>query len=251
MVGGVLSRRRFLAGSGAVVAGFAAGGSFGPAGASQAAARAGRLRGGSAALATVTSHAARHPLDPLDADEIMTVFRIVEHSPHYGPEVFFPIVKLVEPSKDELAAWHPGAPIPRRAFANVYDHGRNLLSEALIDLRAGAIERWTDRPDAQPAVYLSEWSQSIETVMRDPRWRATMTRRGIDPDDVYVDIWAPGELPSPLAATGDRFMRLCAHAGRDRTAVLRRRLRSAPAGTVRATSAVGDALPAPGAVRGR
>jgi primary-amine oxidase len=153
------------------------------------------------------AHAIRHPLDPLDASEIMKVFRIVEHSPRYGPDVFFPIVKLAEPSKHELAAWHPGASIPRRAFANVYNHKRNLLSEAVIDLRAGLIEQWTDRPDAQPAVYLSEWTQSIETVKRDPRWRAAIKRRGIDPADVYVDIWAPGDLPPRFAATGNRYMR--------------------------------------------
>ena len=50
---------------------------------------------------------------------------------------------------------------------------------------------WTPRPDAQPAVFLSEYATADALVHAYPPFKKAMRDRGIDPDDVYVDVWAP------------------------------------------------------------
>jgi primary-amine oxidase len=169
-----------------------------------AASSAGRGR----ALAAAGGPAASDPLDPLTADEIQTTFAVIEHSRRLSPGTFFPIVKLDEPTKT-AAVWTPTASFDRRAFANVFDRGANKLYEAVVDLKTKELVSWTPRPDAQPAVYLSEYGAADAAVHAYAPFKKAMRDRGLDPNDVYVDVWAPGDSPSS-AAPGTRLLRALA-----------------------------------------
>ena len=98
--------------------------------------------------------------------------------------------------------------MPRRAFANVYDRVTNRLYEAVVDPAAQTILSWTPKPaGTQPAVWGNEFDEADAIVRADPRFAAKMAARGVDPGAVYIDVWAPGELPAALKATGHRFLR--------------------------------------------
>jgi primary-amine oxidase len=101
----------------------------------------------------------------------------------------------------------PGKPFTREAFADVYDRAANRLYEAVVDLRAGKLVSWTPRPGEQPAVTGTEFTDADTLMRADPRWQKAMRRRGIDPKDVFLDVWAPGDVNIPGAKVGDRYLR--------------------------------------------
>src|SRR5215210_6677213 len=152
--------------------------------------------------------AATDPLDPLTADEILTTFKVIEQSRKLPPGTLFPVVKLEEPAKD-AGAWTLGNDFTRRAFAAVFDRRANKLYEAVVDLKTTQLVSWTPRPDAQPAVSLSEYGLADAIVHAYAPFKKAMRDRGLNPDDVYVDVWAPGDPPSS-AAPGTRLIRTLA-----------------------------------------
>jgi primary-amine oxidase len=169
-----------------------------------AASQAGRGR----LLASTGAAAPSDPLDPLTADEIQTTFKVIEGSRRLARGTYFPLVKLDEPAKSP-ASWTPGTHFERRAYADVFDHGANQLYGAVVDLNTKQLVSWTPRPDAEPAVFLSEYATADALVHAYAPFKKAMRDRGIDPDDVYVDVWAPGDAPSS-AAPGTRLIRTLA-----------------------------------------
>ena len=151
-----------------------------------------------------------HPLDPLSTQEIRTAFRVIEASQQFPAGAFFPIVTLKEPPKSEVNAWVPGDSFRREAFANVYDRATNRLFEAVVNLRTEQLISFTRKQGAQPAVFASEFVDADTAVRADPRWRQAMRDRGIAPKDVYIDVWAPGDILVPNHPAGGRVLRAIA-----------------------------------------
>lgn len=150
---------------------------------------------------------AQHPLDPLTPPEIEAAVAVARRAKDLPAGVFFPQVALQEPSKKAVLAWKPGRRVPRRAGLVVYDRDADRMSEAVVDLGAGKLVSWTDRPGAQPNVMLEEFETLPAVVKADGRWRAAMKRRGLDPDKVWVDLWAAGPMSAAETATGSRLLR--------------------------------------------
>jgi primary-amine oxidase len=148
-----------------------------------------------------------HPLEPLSAGEIKQAFALIEGDTRFPTGAVFPIVELKEPPKQEVLAWSPGKRSSREAFANVYDPKRNLLFEVVADLRAKRITSWIARPGREPAVYADEYNIADGIVRADTRWQHAMRVRGINPNDVYLDGWAPGALPIAGVKPGTRLLR--------------------------------------------
>ncbi len=145
----------------------------------------------------------------MTADEIQTTFKVIEGSRRLARGTYFPLVKLDEPAKSP-ASWTPGTSTStRRAYADVFDHAANQLYGAVVDLNTKQLVSWTPRPDAEPAVSLSEYATADALVHAYAPFKKAMRDRGIDPDDVYVDVWAPGDAPSS-AAPGTRLIRTLA-----------------------------------------
>jgi len=148
-----------------------------------------------------------HPLDPLTVDEINAAIAVIENYSKFPQGAFFPIVALKEPRKEDVLAWSPGKSFKRQAFANVYDRGRNQLFEVIVDLIAKRVVSWTARPGLQPAVTASEYGDADAIARADKRWQKAMAQRGINPDDVYLDVWAPGDVLLPNVKPGTRLLR--------------------------------------------
>jgi primary-amine oxidase len=161
----------------------------------------------SAAPAFVDSHPQASPVDPLSAAEIKTTFRVIEASPKFPKGAFFNTVRLQDPPKAEVLAWSPGKPFSRRAFADVYDRRTNRLYQVVVDLRAKRLVSWKLKPGAQPPVSETEYEDAASVIQADPRWQRAMRRRGIPIKDVYLDVWAPGEVRVKGSRPGTRYLR--------------------------------------------
>jgi primary-amine oxidase len=151
------------------------------------------------------------PLDPLSGPEIRTAIRAVESYASFPAGAFFPLVSLKEPRKADLLAWSPGRPFGREAYADVYEPASNRLFAAVVDLRTtpATVTSFTRRAGLQPAVYATEYVDADTAVRANQSWRDAMRARGItNTDNVYLDVWAPGdvELPAGVPA-GTRLLR--------------------------------------------
>ncbi|HEX7239283.1 MAG TPA: hypothetical protein VF263_03375, partial [Longimicrobiaceae bacterium] len=149
---------------------------------------------------------ARHPLDPLTAEEIAAAAGVLKASPGFPRDALFSTIVLAEPEKAEVLGHRPGAPVGRRAFSVVLDRRGNRTFEATVDLGAGRVLSWNRVEGAQPAVLTGEYEALQSIVKADAGWRAAMRRRGIrDFEKVQIDGWAVGEVPE--ARRGARLLR--------------------------------------------
>lgn len=147
------------------------------------------------------------PLDPLSAPELKAAIKTIKADPRFPAGASFPIIRLAEPSKDAVLAWSPGAPVTRRAFANVYDAPRNHLYEVVVDLASRTVVSWTRVRGRQPSVSASEFALAQKIIRKDPRWQHAMQIRGLNPKDVFLDVWAPGDQKVPGVKPGTRLVR--------------------------------------------
>ena len=132
---------------------------------------------------------------------------IIESDSRFPAEGFFPTISLQEPPKADVQAWRPRTPITRQAQADVYDQAANALSRVVVDLCSRSVESWTPVPGAQPPIYMTEWTDAVAVVRADTRWQDAMRARDVKPDDVYVDIWAPGDVTGVPNPDGHRLLR--------------------------------------------
>jgi primary-amine oxidase len=148
--------------------------------------------------------AATHPLEPLSPAEIHETYQLVQahfagaagHLPPSG--LSFPSLWLQEPSKAFVLGWSPGEPIPRQARVEVMHRATNRLYVALVDLVANSVAGVQPLPlGTQAAVTAEEFVVAEEIVQAYAPWRQAMAARGLDPDEVYVDVWAPGDVELP------------------------------------------------------
>lgn len=155
-------------------------------------------------LLSLSAAAAMHPLEPLSAGEHRAAYELTRA--HFAAALgipadalLFPFVALREPPKALVLA---GADVPREATLHVLHAPSNRLWIVTVDLRGNRVTRLELAPaGTQPAVAAEEYTTADELVRAYEPWREAMRQRGVDPDDVYVDVWAPGDLDLPPAVT--------------------------------------------------
>jgi primary-amine oxidase len=148
------------------------------------------------AATPVLSKADRHPLDPLTEQEIATATRVLKADPRVPAGAFFPTLVLNEPPKQEVLNFTPRANLRREAYIEIFDRPGNALYEAVVDLTGKQVLSFKARPSGtQPAVFLDEFRSILPIVRNDKEWIWAMQRRGINPGDVYLDVWGGGDLP--------------------------------------------------------
>src|SRR6266850_4463876 len=159
-------------------------------------------------LAAPAVSAADHPLEPLSPPEIQASYGIL--TSHFAARglptqpLLFPIITLNEPPKAAVLSWFPGGDLRREARAHVMHYPSNRLWVAIVDLDRGRVSSLELQPrGTQSLVTAEEFVVADELVHSYAPWQAAIRRRGIDPANVYVDVWAPGDLPLPagVAAT--------------------------------------------------
>ena len=163
---------------------------------------------------TACGHSAgqvRHPLDPLDADEIRRAVAILRRERPVSPEARFVSVNLNEPSKDLVAfanpvgdgnagqpaadgqAASPAAAAPREAFIVLIEPRQHMLYEAVVSLAADSVMSWRPVPGDRGPVTMWEYAECQRVTAADPRVRAGLERRGItSPEQVLFEPWGIG-----------------------------------------------------------
>lgn len=127
-----------------------------------------------------------HPLDPLDADEILAVREHLVAEGRFGDSVRMAYLALKEPEKALLRA---GAAVPREARAILLDTATGDTVDLVVDLSAG---RTVSAASVDPALVgqapvLFEEFEAIEEILAaDEGWRAALASRGLATHEVRV-----------------------------------------------------------------
>jgi len=132
-------------------------------------------------------------LEPLSKQEIAIAINVLRANDKVGRETRFPIIALLEPSKAEVLAYKPGAPIQREALVVIYERSTNETYEAVVDCSHSALVSWKKIPGVQPPLTEEEVRLTQEIVHADPQWQAAVRKRGIvDFEHIQVDPWSAG-----------------------------------------------------------
>ena len=119
----------------------------------------------------------------------------------------FVTISLLEPPKAEVYAFEPGEPVARHAFVVAIERGPGTVFEGEVNLTAGKVESWVERPGVQPHPVFEEFVDADEVIRADERWREALRRRGVtDFDQVQIDPWPAGNFGHP-EEQGRRILR--------------------------------------------
>jgi len=150
------------------------------------------------------SSPARHPLDPLTADEIRVAVQAVKSAARFSGAAF-PSVALQDPPKADVLAWQPGRPLVRRARMLALTAAR--FYDLIVDLADRRIVSATEGRGAEPPITLSE-IERIKVVLSNPDFKAGLQKRGIaDVSKVFCAPFSAGYYGSP-AQDGQRLVKV-------------------------------------------
>src|SRR5262245_40717656 len=93
---------------------------------------------------------ARHPLEPLSAQEVQQAVGLLKAEGKITPTMRFVSVSLKEPKKALVHGWSGKQDIAREAFAVLFDNALNTCYEATIALTAGKLLSWKAITGVQP-----------------------------------------------------------------------------------------------------
>ena len=142
--------------------------------------------------------AAKHPLDPLSAEEIRQVVAILRRDQGVGPDWRFGMIELHEPAKAVVRAFSPGDRVTREADVVCWRRDGGQTYKARVSIGEDRVAAWEHRPAAQANFTIDEWHECGDALKKDPRVIAALERRGIrDLSRVLVDTWAYGGLLVP------------------------------------------------------
>jgi len=137
--------------------------------------------------------AARHPLDPLSAEEIRQAVTILRGDGWVRAATRFVSVTLHEPPKSEVAAFVPGQIVRREAFVVMLDPREHVTCEAVVSITAESVLSCGPVPGARTPITLGEYAACQDLVRADHDFRGGLRRRGIDdPGLVLVEAWGIG-----------------------------------------------------------
>lgn len=131
----------------------------------------------------------RHPLDPLDSNEIKMVKQVLlkENKARNDSSYIFTIINLNEPPKEEVLAYQPGDKFRREAYTYVYDYPTNKLAKAVIDLKTLKLLSFDEIKGKQPVGSFKADSIADAIIKGNKEWVAALEKRGIDPDSVKAN----------------------------------------------------------------
>ncbi len=127
--------------------------------------------------ASLAAQAPRHPLDGLTAREHWVIYDVLVASGKTDTTTKYLYVALHEPPKSEVLAWKPGQPFRREGFIHLYQNGKGY--EAAVDISGKKLLSWRELPGRQYMAIASEEETVNELLLKDPRVREAIKKRGI------------------------------------------------------------------------
>ena len=141
---------------------------------------------------------ARHPLDPLDADEIRQTAAILRRDEQLGGSWRFAAIELREPAKADVGAWRPGDAVPRTSYAVLWNRADNQTWEGVVDLTGDRVVSWTHVPDVTPNFTVDEYHEVDEAMRAHPEVIAALADHGItDLSLALIEVWTYGKALMP------------------------------------------------------
>ena len=135
------------------------------------------------------SAAPTHPLDPLDAGELVAVRDILAQSGRFSTTTNFAWIGLAEPPKKIVEEFRGGIDFPRQAYVAAIDYDKGRSFRVIIDLRSGRIASMDDLGVLHPGLTDADLDIAAAIVDADPRIKAALIRRGLDiPDRVTESV---------------------------------------------------------------
>jgi primary-amine oxidase len=151
--------------------------------------------------------AARHPLEPLSAEEIEEAAAILTADRQFE-DVQFIYITLMEPSKGEVKSYPDSFALDRQAFVVLRDRAVRGVCEAVVSLSHREVRSCRAIPGVQAPLTGDEIANVEDVVKRDPRWQEAMRRRGVtDFDRAKLDSWPLGYNGPDDAPERGRFVR--------------------------------------------
>ena len=153
-----------------------------------------------------TANATRHPLEPLDADEMRWTANILRDHGRLGEDVKVIAFTLREPTREDLRAFEAGQLLDRQVLAILLDGGSGETEEAIVSLTQKQLVSSRRLTGVQPPIVFGELRAAERAVREDPRWQAAMRRRGVKNfDHCMIDMWSAGNFGTD--APGQRLTR--------------------------------------------
>ena len=146
--------------------------------------------------------ATRHPLAPLDGDEINAARTIVLDSGRVTipqEDVRFAYMGLCDPPKALVHAHDRGEEVvvDRRVRTVLLQGPEATVVEAIVSVTRGHLDSWVEVTDVRPNLQFEEAMKVIAALRTDPDWNAALERRGIvDTSLVQIDPWPAGTFGS-------------------------------------------------------
>jgi len=141
------------------------------------------------ACCQAASAAPTHPLDPLDARELVAVRDILVQSGRFSTTTNFAWIGLAEPPKKIVEEFRPGADFPRQAYVAAIDYDKGKSFRVIIDLRSSRIASMDDLGALQPGLTDVDLNIAAAIVDADPRIKAALIKRGLTiPDRVTESV---------------------------------------------------------------
>ncbi|MGJ5894441.1 tyramine oxidase [Streptomyces sp. V2] len=138
---------------------------------------------------------ARHPLEPLTAQEIRTAVDVLKEQHEIGPQLRFVMISLREPAKRDLWEFDARTPLERAVFIVLRDLAHRRTYEAVVALNREKVVSFEERVGAQTAITEEEFTRCGTAVRQDARWREAMRRRGVEDFALaMVDAWPTGHI---------------------------------------------------------
>jgi primary-amine oxidase len=140
----------------------------------------------------------RHPLAPLDADELSVARSVVLGSGRTvvpDDDVRFAYVGLYDPPKEVVRAADRGdsVTVDRQVRLVLLQGPEASVVEAIVSVTRGEVDRWTVVDDVRPPLQMEESLYVLGALSECPEWTAALARRGItDLAQVQVDPWPAG-----------------------------------------------------------
>jgi len=141
---------------------------------------------------------AKHPLEPLSADEFRQTATILRRDGHVSDSFRFASIELKEPLKEEVKAWRQGDAVSRTAFAVVLDRSENKTYEATVDLTGDSVVSFEHIAGVTPNFTVDEFHAVDEAMRKHPDVIAALAGRGFtDMSLVLMDVWTYGKAMMP------------------------------------------------------
>jgi len=139
-----------------------------------------------------------HPLDPLNAEEIVIVAGLLKTHFDNDANLLFETIELLEPDKDVVRSHTDGMPVKRQARFNVHKRGSAGVWKGVVDISTESI-RSIDFLANMRAMISPEEFQMVEDVAKSSEeFRQALLRRGVeDLSLVCVDPWSAGNFNVP------------------------------------------------------